>query len=418
MSLRRAGGAALVALVGLALWAGWRHFSERRADEAIEAFLARHWAQPLAPQGNPPADFTPPEAALGPEGCGACHAAQLADWRTSLHARAMGPGILWQLRTMKQPEGNDCLRCHAPLAEQKALAALEHGWPNAPATPPPAWVPPDLHRQGLVCAACHVRRHERLGPVARKAPPPDARLPHGGFREEAAFSDSRFCSPCHQFPPGGRQVNGKLLENTFEEWRASRHAREGRHCQSCHMPDRRHLWRGIHDPEMVRRALHREVSVTRIDAGRIRVSVTLANRDAGHYLPTYVVPKLLVNLHLRGPGTRMLVGQHVVGRTLDVGLERELADTRLAPDGRQELSYDIAAGPGRWEAILSTEVAPGEHYERMFADMRRRNPGLDEATRALLDEALARALGARFFLDEVRVAVPEAPNQPARAVAN
>lgn len=319
---------------------------------------------------------------------------------------------------MPQHEGNDCLRCHAPLAEQKALMAMERAWPNAPASPPPAWVPPDLHRQGLVCAACHVRRHERFGPQAR-TPPPAAgtRLPHGGATEQAAFSDSRFCSTCHQFAPNGRQVNGKLLENTFEEWRASRHAREGRHCQSCHMPGRRHLWRGVHDKEMVRRALHREVSVTRVDAGRVRVSAVLANRDAGHYLPTYVVPKLFVNVHLRGPGTRMLVGQHVVGRTLNVALDREIADTRLPPDGRKEVSFEVAVGPGRWEAILSTEVAPGEHYERMFADMRRRNPALDEATRALLDEALANAVSARYYLDEVRVAVPEAPGT-ARAVAN
>jgi hypothetical protein len=331
----------------------------------------------------------------------------------------VGPGILWQLRTMPQHEGNDCLRCHAPLAEQKALMAMERGWPNAPATPPPAWVPPDLHRQGLVCAACHVRRHERFGPGARApAPPAATRLPHGGFTGQAAFSDSRFCSACHQFAPDGRQVNGKLLENTYEEWRASRHAREGRQCQTCHMPGRRHLWRGIHDPEMVKRALHREVSASRLDAGRIRVTIALANRDAGHYLPTYVVPKLFVNVYLRGPGTRMLVGQHVVGRTLNVALDREVADTRLAPDGRQELSFEIAAGPGRWEAILATEVAPGEHYERMFADMRRRNPGLDEATRALLDEALAKAHAARFHLEEVRVAVPEAPGAGASTVAN
>lgn len=320
---------------------------------------------------------------------------------------------------MEQHQGNDCLRCHAPLAEQKALMAVERGWPNAPATPPPPWVPTDLHRQGLVCAACHVRRHERFGPAARASAPAGTRLPHGGFREEAAFSDSRFCSTCHQFAPDGRQVNGKLIENTYEEWRASRHAREGRHCQSCHMPDRRHLWRGIHDPGMVRRALHREITASRLDAGRVRVTVVLANRDAGHYLPTYVVPKLLVNVRLRGPGTHMLVGQHVVGRTLNVALDHEIADTRLPPDGRQEFSFDIAAGAGRWEAILSTEVVPGEHYERMFEDMRRRNPGLDEATLALLDEALAKALSARYFLDEIRVAVPGAPGAaPARAVAN
>ena len=42
---------------------------------------------------------------------------------------------------MNQDQGNRCLRCHAPLAEQKALLALELGWPNAPKQPPPDYVP-------------------------------------------------------------------------------------------------------------------------------------------------------------------------------------------------------------------------------------------------------------------------------------
>ncbi|MBL0141733.1 MAG: hypothetical protein IPP91_06595 [Betaproteobacteria bacterium] len=333
----------------------------------------------------------------------------------------MGPGILWQLRTMDQPNGNDCLRCHAPLAEQKALMALERGWPNAPATLPPAWMPGDLHLRGLVCAACHVRRHERFGPLPRvDAPvlPAGTRRPHGGYVAQAAFSDSRFCAPCHQFPPDGRSINGKLLENTYEEWLGSRQARQGRQCQSCHMPDRRHLWRGIHDQEMVRRALHREVRVKRIDAQRIGVTVVLANRDAGHYLPTYVVPKIFVNVYVRGPGGQVLVGQHRIGRTVNVALDQEVSDTRLAPDGRHEMSFDVRVAPGEWRVKVRIEVAPGEHYERMFADMRTRNPGLDEITRRMLDEALARAVNARYFLEELEAMAPAAPGAETRSVAN
>ncbi len=401
------------------MWAGIGIFQEHRADQAIAAFLARHWAQPLAPQGDPPATHTPEEAALSPEACGVCHAKQLADWKTSLHSRAMGPGILWQLRTMDQQHGNDCLRCHAPLAEQKALLAMERGWPNAPASAPPPWIPGDLHLRGLVCAACHVRRHERFGPPsAATTGAGSERQPHGGFVAEAAFSDSRFCSTCHQFAPDGRQVNGKLLENTYEEWRASRHAREGRHCQSCHMPGKRHLWRGIHDAQMVRGALGREISVSRVDEGRLRVTVVLANRDAGHYLPTYVVPRILVRVYLLGRGTHVLVGDHTIGRQLTVGLDKEIADTRLAPDARHEMRFDVQVAPGQWRLRLRTEVAPGEHYERMFADMRRRNPGLDDATRAALDEALARAVNARYYLEDVEVAAPAATGSDARAVAN
>lgn len=411
---------ALVAAAGIAALA-YQALAERRAERAVSAFLERHWAQPIAPQGAPPPEYSELEAALAPRACGACHAKQFADWQTSLHARAVGPGLRWQLRTFDAAEANDCLRCHAPLAEQKALAAREHGWPNAPSSDPPAYVDPQLHLQGIVCAACHVRAHRRYGPLTgRSTAPAEVRLPHDGATAAAAFSDSRFCSTCHQFPADGRSVNGKLLENTYEEWRASAAAREGRSCQSCHMPERRHLWRGIHDPAMVAGALARELTVTRLDGHRVRIAATLGNRGAGHRLPTYVVPKIRVEIHLDGErrGSHLLVGHHVIGRTLDLALERELSDTRLAPGERVPLAFDIPVPPGRWQVTLRAIVAPAEHYERLFVDRAARSEELDAATRALLDQAAAAAVATRYRLDDLVVPVPEANGASAQAIAN
>src|SRR2546422_268682 len=76
--------------------------------ESVEAFVARHWRAPLAPQGPPPARFTPLEASLAPEACGTCHPAQLADWRSSLHAGSMGPGVAGQLRSEERRVGKEC----------------------------------------------------------------------------------------------------------------------------------------------------------------------------------------------------------------------------------------------------------------------------------------------------------------------
>jgi hypothetical protein len=417
---RLAGWAAIAALIGLAIWGGWRLATHFLLDRSIERFLAGHWAHPIAPQGEPPASFSPIEASLDPAQCGTCHAAQYADWKTALHSRAMGPGIQWQLRHLSQQEANDCLRCHAPLAEQKALLALERGYANAPATPPPGWVGDSLHQQGIVCAACHVRAHRRHGPEplpdkAVKAGDPG--LPHGGFEAQPAFSDSRFCSTCHQFPPEGRRVNGKLLENTYEEWKASRYPREGQQCQTCHMPERRHLWRGIHDPETVRVALGREAVVTRTSETGANIRVTVRNRGAGHYLPTYVVPKIYVTVYLRGPGLSMVVGQHIIGRTLNVGLDRELSDTRLAPDASHTFDFDVALGPGEWQAIVRTEVAPGEHYERMFRHMQKTRTELDDTSRQLLHESLLAAIQARFYLDDLVAFVPPAAGKSDTVVA-
>lgn len=411
----------LLAMAAAAASWGVSQWRQARRDAATVAFLDRHWAHPLPAQGEPPARFSAAEASLAPQACGTCHLVQWADWQTSLHSRTVGPGLLWQLRTFDQANGNACLRCHAPLAEQRALTALERGWPNAPTSPPPAYVPAELHRQGLVCAACHVRQHERYGPLPREGrPQPHPDLPHGGYVPDPAFSDSRFCSTCHQFEPDGRRVNGKLLQDTYEEWRNSPAAAAGQTCQSCHMPQRRHLWRGVHDPEMVARGLRRELTVRRLDAQRIRVEVALTNAGAGHYLPTYVVPKIQISLLLQGerPALNRRLGTHVIGRSVDTALAQEAADTRLAPGASHAMAVETAAGPGRWYVVLRTDVAPAEHYERMFAEMDARHPEFDDTTRGLLQQARQAAVKARFRLADTAIEVPAQPGEQQRVVAN
>ncbi len=372
------------------------------STDPISGFLARYWVDPLPPQGEPPAAFSPLEASLGPGSCGKCHVQQLRDWKSSLHSRTMGPGILWQFHIMGPRASNACLRCHAPLAEQKALLAQERGWKNAPVTPPPPYVPADLHRQGLVCAACHVRQHARFGPPPRQ---PASRtlgtdLPHGGFSARAGFEDSRFCAVCHQFKADGAQLNGKLLENTFEEWRGSPAARQGRTCQSCHMPDRRHLWRGIHDADMTRRALRASLEVRGV-RGEIRVRAELANVGAGHDFPTYLVPKVVATLELLDAdgNVRSQLARRVIGREVDLQLSQEIFDTRLAPGERLRFGARFpsprAAG---WQVRLRVVVHPGEHYERLFRSLLARSERMPPDAASLLRQALAQLASSRYEL--------------------
>src|SRR5262249_28434174 len=131
---------------------------------SVRAFLDRHWQRPISPQGPAPARFSVIEKALNPESCGACHPAQLADWRTSLHSRSMGPGLTGQLAEITQSDPESarlCFSCRTPLAEQQPEVPGGGRFAKNPA------FDRGLQRQGLVCTACHVRKHEHFGPPRR-----------------------------------------------------------------------------------------------------------------------------------------------------------------------------------------------------------------------------------------------------------
>lgn len=370
-----------------------------KPDSEIESFLERHWAEPLPPQGTPPAAFSHLEASLDPQACGKCHTEQYAGWRQSLHSRTMGPGLRWQLMLMNQEQGNRCLRCHAPLAEQKALVALELGWPNAPKAPPPDFVPADLGHQGLVCAACHVRGHQRFGPPPRGEVAKD--VPHGGFTVAEAFEDSGFCAHCHQFPDDGPRLAGKLQEDTWAQWAASDYAKTGpgrQTCQSCHMPDRKHLWRGIHDPEMTRRAIEVKLELVDLGGGRHEAVATVRNHGAGHHFPTYMVPKVeLAFVRHDAAGAREL-GSQFIGWQVDTGITREIADTRIPAGEAREFRQPFTAPEGSWHVELVVRVLPGEHYERIFRDSLGRAAQFPAAAVPVLRQALANVEAARYEL--------------------
>jgi len=372
-------------------------------DESVESFVARHWRTPLRPQGPAPARFTPLEASLAPEACGTCHPAQLADWRTSIHAAAMGPGVAGQLAELRVREpatALGCQNCHAPLAEQMPLV------PGTLADNPA--FDAALGARGIPCAACHVRGHERFGPPRRDgslaSAAPRASLPHEGVTRTPAYLASSFCRGCHQFGPDGYALNGKPLEDTYEEWKASRFAAAGVQCQDCHMPDRRHLWRGIHDADMVRGGL----TITLDDAsprvpGGVAARLVVENSGVGHRFPTYVTPLVLLRAELVDAAGHALAGTRVerrIGREVTLDLEREVSDTRLAPGERAELVYARALENGAVAARFSVVVYPDAFYTAFFEALLRQGAGRGE-------DDLRRALGetrrSAFTVFEARV---------------
>jgi len=406
---RRAGrGLGLLPVLFLAALAGCSEpappaSSVLAVTDGVAQFLDRHWQRPLAPQGAAPPHFTSQEAALDPASCGSCHVQQFQDWSGALHARAMRPGVMGQLMNMQaqaREEHQACIRCHAPLAEQadSLVAAVSR---------PDARRGAGLHEQGLVCAACHVRGNRRFGPARRdgSVPKPEDQLPHGGWQANAAFADSRFCASCHQFEADDFALNGKLIENTYEEWRASPYAGEGKQCQSCHMPDRRHLWRGIHDAEMVRGGVTIGVVPPRVEAGAVRAALTLRNTGTGHHFPTYVTPKVVVEIFQEDPARRAIAGtrrEYVIARQVPLDLSREIADTRLAAGAEAALDYAVPRQQRAANLVYRVRVEPDAFYTELYRSLIADGAGRGEA---MIRQALTDSLASHFTLFEERRAL-------------
>ncbi len=297
----------------------------------------------------------------------------------------MGPGIVGQLVEMTRRDpaaARGCLTCHAPLAEQ---AELRRG---ATGLEPNSAFDAGLQREGVVCASCHVRAHERFGPPPR----PDAQglrvpreqLPHNGATYTGAYLRAEFCAACHQFGPSGPSLNGKPLENTYHEWRSSPAARHGRQCQDCHMPDRRHRWRGIHDPEMVKSGVRVDLALDRTrhrPGQRVRATVTVSSVGVGHYFPTYVTPRVVVRAVLVGPDGQPIAEsakEGIIGRQVPLDLSREIADTRIPPGGRFVLRYDRTLDRPDLSLRVTVTVYPDHFYTGFFTVLLETGAGAGE----------------------------------------
>jgi mono/diheme cytochrome c family protein len=328
--------------------------------------VSAYWREPI--QAATPGISSP--------SCAACHPQQFADWSRSRHALAMGPGVFAQ---MQEPaSGGGCARCHAPLREQARDAYLV--------------------ADGVSCAACHVREGQVFGP----APTPTTLLPlvstlgqvHGTIQTRPFFEQPEFCSGCHHLPAGtAPSVQGTTLQNTYEEWRNSRAAREGRTCQSCHMPDRRHLFRGIHDPDTVRQALRWTFDATP-GADGPQATITLTNVGAGHHVPTYVVPEIWMRIDVRsGAGVMLASVEHRIARKVrfENGVWTQTSDTRLAPDASARLEFTDPLPRGAASIVGRVIVLPDLWQAEKFRE-RLASAASDELRRhyrAALDEASA-----------------------------
>ncbi len=376
--------------------------------DSIDAFLNQHWLHPLPAQGEVPQHWNDYAQPLAPQTCGQCHPAQFNDWKTSRHALAMGPGIMAQLISYAPNAdslNNNCLRCHAPLAEQSQ--SLVEALTNRSGQVPPN---PGLHDQGLICVACHVRDYEWFGPPRRDGSYPSAenaaQFPHQAWTVSNAFEDARFCSSCHQFPDDGYALNGKLLENTYNEWRASRYAKEGVSCQDCHMLDRRHIWRGIHNKDMVASGITVSTSTPTVKNQTVATRLTVENSGTGHNFPTYVTPRVVVTMSQIdqfGDAIEATTQEHVIAREVPLNIRSETFDTRIGPGQKAIFAYRHELMSATEKLLFQIRVEPDAFYERFYTNQLAGN--VEEPARSLHQQALEEAQSSDFIVFEKLVAL-------------
>ncbi len=324
--------------------------------------------------------------------CGSCHYDIYQNWRKSLHANSYSEPIFKAsymevyLRTRGKVE-TICLRCHAPVA----AATGDYGLEN------------DISREGITCDFCHSVKGVNLN----KEPSPFElepglmmRGPGKGNSTEAhgtspspLFTQSLFCAGCHEY----KSPKGVSIFTTYSEWLKSPMSREGKSCQSCHMPlipgevtrgekeggarlINQHRITGASSLEQLRRAIEVEVKSPVREGEELRVEVLLRNAGAGHMVPTGLpTKKLILDVTALTTAGRTLTQRMVYQRqladsegepiTIDSDLFLDAAqvmrDNRLAPMEMRRETFTFKLKPGEG-AIVRTELY--YHYSPLLVE--------------------------------------------------
>ncbi len=254
-----------------------------------------------------------------------------------------------------------------------------------------------LKSRGVSCGVCHARGGGIIGPTSPRLEglKKGVRANHGVGQKDF-FEKAEFCAACHQLKDGFR-LNGKPLVNTYGEWKDSAFGRAGISCQTCHMPDRRHLFRGIHDREMARSGIKAELKIIKGSASVARLSIT--NTGAGHYYPTYATPLIVVRGYLSDAKGRMLKGttlEAYIGRKIALDLSEEFFDTRIPPLDTLFMDYPLKDTAGATRVVFTATVYPDEFYTRFYESYLGQD--MDAKKKAQLQQAHKRSSNSPYEL--------------------
>lgn len=235
---------------------------------------------------------------LKAESCGQCHREIYEEWKSSIHARAYEDPY-FQAYWNKDKRIWVCLNCHTPLENQQPtiIKHIPRGRVEKAVQEPNPHYDPEYQKESVTCAACHVRDGIIYGPFEDSAAPHPTKF-------DPNFRTTQVCYRCHNVVSGPAQFYRVGPCGTYAEYEGKFFMQErGFICQSCHMPEidrpvatnspirrgRQHLWRGGHDPDMVKRAVAIQVKADTTSpkpGERVTFTLTLVNSGAGHKIPT------------------------------------------------------------------------------------------------------------------------------------
>jgi len=176
-----------------------------------------------------------------------------------------------------------------------------------------------------------------------------------------------------------------------QEWKQSPFAKQGVHCQQCHMPDRKHAFKGIHDKQMTRSGL---VFSLRKDGDGALFSIQSVH--IGHAFPTYVTPRIEIIADVLATDGHVLKSQtwEIVREVAYADGWQEVRDTRLLPgelrDYRMQVGKDVAA------VQVRVQVIPDAFYKGVYRDLLAGD--VDTLARQHLEQALADAKANDYLL--------------------
>jgi hypothetical protein len=366
--------------VGALVLAGCGEYVPEAVKEARAFYASKpRYLQPV-PHTRVPKGLPDLRAAT----CGSCHTEFYKEWQISTHARAWLDDAQFQGELDKAKKQNYdwiCVNCHTPVENQlpRLVTRLENGSLQRPVFTPNPWFDPELQKEAITCATCHVRDGVVLGPYGNT----DA--PHP-VRKGPELLQNTVCTQCHQAQARLDEVDLICVFNTGGEHANSPYGKNGETCQSCHMPEvvrplapdspprrtRRHWFGGSLIPkkpeyaaEMQALRAHYPAGLTgrwrdapkNVKAGvPLTVTAVIQNANAGHMLPTGDPERfLLVQLEARtADGTRLAARTERIGTVYEwYPKARKLADNRLAP--KETRTYDLkldALPKGKVQLIL------------------------------------------------------------------